>query len=331
MILLPSRLKVVTEDNQSGTYEIEGLYPGYGHTLGNSLRRIILSSLPGSAITNIKIEGALHEFSTVEGVREDALSIILNLKKVRFDIDGDEPQKVSLSIKGSKLVVAGDIQVPGQVQILNPDQYICEITSKTASISIDMTVSKGRGYVSREVHSKEKVDVGTIAVDAVFSPIRKVSYEVENMRVGDRTDHNRLRISIQTDGTLTAREALEESMKIMMKQIQAILNLKDEEIDMIAPSHEANPAQPVISSQPDETSSMSSQSEEDLMDVLKTRVDNMEFSTRTLNALDAAGIRTIGGLVRKTTEDLLELEGLGEKAVQEIKDVLQKYSVNLKD
>src|SRR3989344_8510208 len=192
-IVLPSRPKIISEEDNRGTYEIDGLYPGYGHTLGNSLRRIIYSSLPGAAITSVKINGVPHEFSTIEGVKEDVVAILLNLKKIRFKIISDETQTATLKVKGVKSVIASDITLPGQVEVLNPEQHVADITSKSTTLEIDMVIEKGLGYVPKEVLRKEKVDIGTIALDATFTPVRRANYEVENMRVGDRTDFNRLR------------------------------------------------------------------------------------------------------------------------------------------
>ena len=228
-VILPSKPKIVSEDDFKGTYEIDGLYAGYGHTLGNSLRRIILSSLPGHAITSIKISGVPHEFSTMDGVKEDVITIILNLKKIRFMMTTDEPQVVRLLAKGPGKVTAKDIEEVGQVKVLNKDLYLAEITDKKTSLDIEMTVEKGLGYVSREVLQKDKVSIGTIAVDAIFTPIRRVNYEVENMRVGERTDYNRLRISIETDGSISPKEALEKSIDTMINQLKSIVGFKEEE------------------------------------------------------------------------------------------------------
>ena len=191
-VTLPSKPRVVSEEEFRGIYEIDGLYPGYGHTLGNSLRRIILSSLPGAAITHVKIEGVKHEFDTISGVKEDVITILLNIKRVRLVAHTDEPITITLKKTGAGVVTAADIECPSQVEVLNPDQKICEITNKSTTVEMEMTVENGLGYVAREIHQKEKVDIGTIALDAVFTPIRRANYEVENMRVGDRTDYNRL-------------------------------------------------------------------------------------------------------------------------------------------
>ena len=219
-VALPSKPRVVNEEEFHGVYEVDGLYPGYGHTLGNSLRRIILSSLPGAAITQVKIDGVQHEFSAIDGVKEDVITILLNLKRLRIHMHTDGPVTLTLKASGQKVVTAADITVPSQVEILNPEQKIAEITDKSTKLDIELTVEHGLGYVPREVHQKDKVDIGTIALDAVFTPIRRVNYEVENMRVGDRTDYNRLRIAIETDGTLTPREALEQSIEIMIHQLK---------------------------------------------------------------------------------------------------------------
>ena len=222
-VVLPSKPKIVTEDSTSGSYEIDGLYPGYGHTLGNSLRRIILSSLPGAAITQLKIDGVNHEFSTISGIKEDVITILLNLKKVRFRLTGEEPQRVVLKIKGAHGVTAKDIEVPGQLEVLTPEQHIATITDKNTTLDIEMTVEKGLGYVPKEQLHKDRVEIGAIAVDAIFTPIRRVNYEVENMRVGDRTDFNRLKVFIETDGTISPREAVENCIEIMIHQLKAIV------------------------------------------------------------------------------------------------------------
>ena len=317
-ITLPSKPKVLSEDGFKGSYEIEGLYPGYGHTLGNSLRRIILSSLLGAAITTVKIEGASHEFSTISGVKEDVITILLNLKKARFKLSTMESQTVTLSVKGVKNVTAGDITVSGQVEVLNPEQPIATLTDKSADLNIEITIAKGFGYVSKEVHQKEKMDIGTIAVDAIFTPIRRVNYEVDNMRVGDRTDFNRLSITVETDGTITPRRALEASIEIMVNQLKSVIGFVEKaEVE----AEEMNTLGEEKSPKRDSADN----------DFLKTRVENLDLSTRTNNALSNANIRTIGGLARKTEEDLLEIDGLGDKGIQEIKRALAAYDITLKD
>ncbi len=312
-IILPSKPRIVKEDATSGTYEIDGLYPGYGHTLGNSLRRIILSSIPGAAITSLSIDGVKHEFSAIDGIKEDVIAIILNLKKTRFKLHGDDAQKATLHIKGAKQITAKDIACPSQLEVMNADQYICESTSKDVDIAVEITVEKGLGYVPREVLQKEKADIGTIALDASFTPIRRASYEVENMRVGDRTDHNRLRLAIETDGSITPHEALESAIQTMVTQLQAIVGFRAEVVETQTPA----PAQ-------------AAQVDEDTTDATKVRVEDLGLSTRTENALIAASIRTAGGLARKSEEDLLSTDGLGEKGISEIKKALSDLGLSLK-
>ncbi len=315
-ILLPSKPRVVKEEGFSGVYEIDGLYPGYGHTLGNSLRRIILSSLPGAAITAIKVAGVEHEFSTLPGVTEDVVTIILNLKRVRVALYTDEPQTLTLKVKGIKTVTAAQIEHPGQVSILNPDQHVATLTAKAASLEIELRVEKGLGYVPKEVLQKERVEIGQIVLDAIFTPIRRVNYEVENMRVENRTDFNRLRIAIETDGSLSPSEALQKSIEIMLAQLKAIIGFEEKPLEPVREAAEAE-AQPKPAREID-------------TELLKTRIETIGLSPRTANALVNSNIRTLGGLVRKKEEDILDIDGLGNKGVQEIKKVLAGMGITLK-
>ncbi|MEI6304807.1 MAG: DNA-directed RNA polymerase subunit alpha [Candidatus Taylorbacteria bacterium] len=323
-VVLPSKPRVIREDAQSGIYEIDGLYPGYGHTLGNSLRRIILSSLPGAAITKVKIAGVEHEFSTIDGVKEDVVTILLALKKIRIRIDTDEPQALNLKVKGIKDVTAKDIEVPGQAEVLNPDLHIASLTDKSAEISIEMVVEKGLGYVSKQVIQKDRVEIGAITLDAAFTPIRKANYEVENMRVGDRTDFNRLRLSIETDGTITPHEALEKSIALMITQLKAVVGFKEEEVvevkkEVVTGKDEAGKDEGHVDSLKDVDT-----------ELLKTRIDSLGFSARTAKALTNANIRTLGGLARKKESDIMDVDGLGAKGMQEIKKLLAQHGITLK-
>ncbi len=317
-VALPSKPRVIKEEEFSGVFEIDGLYPGYGHTLGNSLRRIILSSLPGAAITQVKIDGVEHEFSTIAGVKEDVVTILLNLKRVRLLMHSDTPLTISLKASGAQVVTAAQITTPSQITILNPEQKIAEITDKGTTLNLEVTVEHGLGYVPREVHQKEKVDIGTIALDAVFTPIRRVNYEVENMRVGDRTDYNRLRVFIETDGTLTPRQALENSIEIMVHQLKAIIGFQD---SVQRPSE-------VVRADAEEVEDEGGEVD---ADVLKTRIETLDFSTRTLSALENANIRTLGGLVRKKKDDILALDGIGPKGVEELEAILAKMNLGFKE
>jgi DNA-directed RNA polymerase subunit alpha len=312
-VTLPSKPRVVSEEGFKGIFEIDGLYPGYGHTLGNSLRRIILSSLPGAAITQVKIDGVEHEFSTLAGVKEDVLTILLNLRRVRLQLHGNEPMTVSLKSSGAGVITAKDLVAPSQVEILNPEQKIAEITNKTTKLNMEITVENGLGYVPREVHQKDKVEIGTIALDAVFTPIRRANYEVENMRVGDRTDFNRLRMVIETDGTYSAREALEKAIEVMIHQLKAVIGFQEQ-------VEETPEVTPVVAEE---------KNEEPDPELLKTRIETLDLSARTLQALEDASIRTIGGLVRKKKDDILALDGIGPKGVEEVEELLTKMNLTL--
>ena len=308
-ITLPSKPRIVSEEGLQGVYEIDSLYPGYGHTLGNSLRRIILSSLPGAAVTRVKIEGVQHEFATIEGSRETVMEILLNLKRVHFILHGDEPQTISLVAKGTGgAVTAKDFKLPSQVEIMNPEQHICDLSSKT-SLELEATIERGLGYVAREVLTKDKVDIGTIALDATFTPIRRVNYEVENMRVGDRTDFNRLRILIETNGTIAPREALERSIETMIHQLKSIIGFQENEAPTLAES---------------------AQSEASGANASKIKIADLNLSTRITSALEDAGVKSAAGLARKTASALKELDGIGEKAVEEISIALAGHGLTLK-
>lgn len=313
-VTLPSKPRVVSEAEFSGVYEIDGLYPGYGHTLGNSLRRIILASLPGATVTQVKIEGVGHEFSTMSGMNEDVITLLLNLKRVRFNLHGDEAMTVSLKKSGVGAVTAADIICPSQVEILNPTQHIAELTAKSSSLDMEIRIERGLGYVPREIHQRDKVEIGTIALDAVFTPIRRANYEVENMRVGDRTDYNRLRIAIETDGTITPRAALEKSIEIMVHQLKAIIGFQDQTVHVSTPEAE-------VAAIPEVTAVDT--------EILKTRIETLELSSRTLQALETASIRTVGGLVRKSKGDILALDGIGPKGVEEIETLLTTMNLSL--
>lgn len=318
-ISLPSKPRMVSEEENKGVYEIDGLYAGYGYTLGNSLRRIILSSIPGAAVTAVKIDGVSHEFSKLAGIKEDVITILLNLKKVRFKLLTDESQQAVINVQGIKNVTAKDIKAPSQIEILNKDEHIANLVSKDAKFKVELTIEKGLGYVPRENLHKEKVDIGTIFIDAIFTPIRRVNYEVENMRVGDRTDYNRLRFFIETDGTMPPSEALEKSIEIMISHLSAIVGFQKKE-----PSLEE--LKEVVL---DGVENKEGSSEEE-MEILKTRTEDLRLSSRTLNAVSQMGIRTLGGLGRKKEEDFLEMKGVGKKAIQEIKRVLGNYGLTLK-
>jgi len=225
-------IKTISEDNKIGKFSVEGLYPGYGLTLGNSLRRVLLSSLPGAAITQFKVKGILHEFSTIPGVVEDVVEIGLNLKKIRFQFFADEPQVLTLKIKGEKDVVAGDIEASTQVVVMNPGEHLFTVTDKKADVEMEITVDKGLGYVPVERRKTEKLEIGVVALDAIFTPVQAVSFKVDNMRVGDRTDYNKLDLEIVTDGTITPSDALHKAGNILLDHFKKISEISVRELSV---------------------------------------------------------------------------------------------------
>lgn len=315
-INLPQNPKVVKTEGNRAIFEIEGLYPGYGVTLGNALRRVLLSSLPGAAVTGVKIKGVQHEFSTLPHVLEDAIEIILNLRQVRFKLYTNETVKLFLNAKGEKEIKAKDIKTTSDVEIINPETHIATLTDKKAELEIEIEVDKGFGFVAVETRHKEKLEIGLIAVDAIFSPIRKVNFEVENMRMGDRTDFNRLRLDIETDGSLAPEEAFKKASEILVEQFKALQTIgeeagKEKEIEGVQEEKK--------------------EEEEEQEDSGKAKLEEMKFSKRTFNALTEAGIKSAGGLAKKTKEELLEIEGIGAKGVAETKKGLKKLGLNLKE
>src|SRR3989344_1411166 len=299
-IVLPARTRIVSEEENKGTYEIDGLYPGYGHTLGNSLRRILLSSLSGAAVTKVKIEGASHEFATLPGVLEDVVTILLNIKQLRFKIHTDGPETAAVEVRGVKEIKGKDIKCPTQLEVMNKDLHLATLTDKNAGFNAEFTVEKGIGFVPSEELVKDKVSVGTIVLDAIFTPIRRATYEVENMRVGDRTDYNRLRLFIETDGTISSRAALKEALRIMRQHIEHIENFEGDAEPGAALGEEAGFAE-------------------------------MKLSQRTKNALVSAGFSVPEELSQKSESEIRDLDGAGEKAVAEIKKALAKLKLSLKE
>lgn len=225
------KIKKISETEKEGVFEIEGLYTGYGLTLGNALRRALFSSLAGAAITQIKIKGVEHEFSTIPGVLEDVVEITLNLKKVRFRFFATEPQILTLKVKGEKKVTANDIKTNAQVEVVNPDSHIATLTNKNAELDMELTVEKGLGYVPVEARKIEKLPIKTIALDAIFTPIVKVNFNIENMRVGERTDYNRLRIIIETDGSISPSNALHKSCNVLKDHLEKISAIEVKEAE----------------------------------------------------------------------------------------------------
>jgi len=229
-IPLPQKAKVAKKEENRAVFEIDGCYPGYGMTLGNAFRRVLLSSLPGAAITSVKIKGVSHEFSTIPHILEDVIHIILNLKQIRFKVNSPEslPLKIELKTSGEKDVKAKDIKLSSEIEIINRDIHIATLTDKKAKLEMEIEIQSGLGYVPVEQRKKEKLEIGAIAVDAIFSPIRKINYEIEDMRVGDRTDFNRLMIDIETDGSITPEDAFKKSADILVDHFALFTSEKKE-------------------------------------------------------------------------------------------------------
>jgi len=315
MIPLPLPPKVIQKKKNHAVFEIEGLYPGYGVTIGNSLRRVLLSSLQGAAVTEVKIKGVPHEFSTIPGVLEDTIMIMLNIKNLRFKIFEGDSQKIELHKKGEGEVKGADFKIPSQVKLVNPEIHLATITDKKTELDIEIQIEKGIGYVPKDQLKTKKGEIGSMAVDAIYTPIRNVNFQVENMRVGDRTDFDKLNLEIETDGTITPEEAFFEACDILIKHFNIIFEGK---------------ASPSAKASGDKGKEIKTE-EEGEKDATKLLIEDMKLTGRTLNALVNNGIKTVGGIMRKSEKGLLELEGMGDKAVSEIKRKVKKLGLELKD
>ncbi len=311
-LIQPKRLEVEKETLTPfyGKFVAEPLERGFGITLGNSLRRILLSSLQGAAITSVKIDGVLHEFSTIPGVKEDVTEIILNLKEVRLKLHTEGPKIIRIKAEGQKELTAGDIITGDAVEILNPEHHIATL-SRDAKLSMEMTVKMGRGYVPAERNKEENQPIGTIPIDAIFSPIKKVNYTVTNARVGQITDYDRLTLEVWTDGSLAPEEAITSAAKIMQDQLSIFVNLAEggEEEE-------------------EETSSLQKEDEK-LNENLFRSVDELELSVRSANCLKHANIKLIGDLVQKTEAEILATKNFGKKSLNEIKEILAGMGLSL--
>jgi len=315
MISLPLPPKVTQKKKNQAVFEIEGLYPGYGVTIGNSLRRVLLTSLEGVAATEVKIKGVSHEFSTIPGVLEDVIMITLNLKNLRFKIFEGESYKIELKADGEGEVTGKDFKLPSQVKLANPEAHIATITDKKTDFILELQIEKGIGYVPRDQVKKGKAEIGSIALDAIYTPIKNVNFQVENMRVGDRTDFDKLSLEIETDGTITPEDAFFQACEILIKHFNIIFEGK------------AGDEKPKKSEKAEKAETTEETGE---TDVTKTAVEDLKFTGRTLNALLNNSIKTVGGITRKSEKDLAELEGMGDKAISEIKRKIKKLGLELK-
>jgi len=326
-IVLPSRPRVVSSSLMEGVFEIDGFYPGYGITVGNVLRRILLSSLPGAAITQVKIEGVQHEFSTISGIQEDVITILLNLKKIRFQMHTNEPQRLQLSVKGEQIITGKNLETSSVLEVANKDAHIATLTDKQAKLNMELIVETGLGYIPREVGRREKVEVGMMTIDALFSPVNHVRYEVENMRVGEHTNYNRLRLSIGTDGTITPEEAFEKSAKIAVEQFSALAEgfATEEEL-----TREREVETYVLAGENAPQTRDGESNGEDETDFTKTKIEDLRLPSRTIHVLHEHGIKTVGGLLRRDAEALSKIPGIGEKAILEVKRALGSMGLTLK-
>lgn len=324
MITPPEKPKIIEKGENKATFEIEACYPGYGITLGNAFRRVLLSSLPGAAITDVKIQGIQHEFSSIPHVIEDVIQIILNLKQVRFKLQTEGPVNVRIKAKGKKEVKAGDIQTIAGLEVSNKDAHIATLTDKKAELEIEIKVDSGLGYYPLENRKKEKLEVGQIAIDAIFGPVRRANYVVENMRVGEKTDYNRLVFNIETDGTITPKEAFLKAGQILVKQFKVFTFLEKKEKKKIIRTKIAlakeKKGKPVKKETVHKT----------VTEIAKQKISGLKISLRVIVALEAAGLKTIAGLMRKTEDDLKKIEGLGDKSIVEIKRAIGKLGLTLK-
>lgn len=310
MINLSFQTKIIKKTPNRAIFEIEPLYPGYGVTIGNTLRRVLLSSIEGAAITQVKIKGAPSEFTTLPGIKEDVLDITLNLKNVKVKLVGDEPQKIELKLSGEKEVKAGDIKTPPEVEIINKDLHIASLTSKNAKLEMEMIVDKGLGYVRAENLKEGKAEVGVIYLDAIFTPVEKVSFVVENAMFEKRTDYNKLKIEVITDGSIEPEEAFKRALEIIKSHISSIqesFNFKE-------------------GVQEEKVVGVAKKVKEDK----KLTLEDLNLSSRTINILNEAGIKSLEGLLRKKEDSLKEIKGMGEKSLKEIKTKLKRKGLELK-
>lgn len=324
-ITLSAHPKYTQIEKNIGKIEIDGCYPGYGTTLGNTLRRVLLSSLPGTAATSVKIKGISHEYSTIPGVLEDAIQIILNLKKIRFHSHKDEPVKLTLKEKGLKKITAGDIQCPSDVEVINKDALIATITDKKGEVEMEIEVQNGLGYVPVEQQIRETKEIGLIAIDAVFTPVRRVNYSIENTRVGKRTDFDKITLEIETDGSIDPKEAYEKAVRLIVEQFE---NIKDFEIE------QKEEVRPEVGTAVEDKKKADEATEEKREfakeESLNTGIEALSLSTRTMNVLEKGKLKTVSDLIALSEEQMMDLEGMGGKGIKEIKKAIGNFGLTLK-
>ena len=303
------RIEWVNKDGDNyGRFVVEPLERGYGTTLGNSLRRILLSSLPGAAVTSVKIEGVLHEFSTIPHVREETPEILLNLKELRMKIHSQEPQVLIVDAQGEGEVRAGDIKAPAEVEILNPELVIATL-EEGGKLYMEITAQVGRGYVTAERNKFPNQPIGVIPVDSIFSPIRKVNFNIEDTRVGQITDYDRLTLDVWTDGSIRADEAISLGAKILSKHLSLFINLTEKV---------------------DEVEIASEDGENDKEKILEMTIEELDLSVRSYNCLKRAGINTVEELIRRSDEEMMKVRNLGKKSLEEVQNKLKELGLTLR-
>jgi DNA-directed RNA polymerase subunit alpha len=297
-----------TYTNTFGKFQLQPLERGYGVTMGNSMRRVLLSSLSGSAITAVKFSGVLHEFTTIEGVVEDVSEVILNLKQVRLKLINKKPTKIDISFNGQSEFKAGDIQKhSSEVEILNPDLHIATLNS-SAKFDLEIRIGRGKGYVSSMENVSEEQSIGVIPIDSIFTPIKNVKYDVENVRIGDKNDFEKLTLEVTTDGSITPEDAVTQAAKILREHIQLFINfdIEQEEEQAAAPKDSER---------------------ERIRKILLTNVDDLELSVRSHNCLKAANIKTLGDLVRKDESEMLKFRNFGRKSLAELMEIVENMGL----
>jgi DNA-directed RNA polymerase subunit alpha len=307
--------KIVREevDEHRGVFQIEPLDRGFGHTFGNSLRRVLLSSLEGAAVTSVKVEGTAHEFTTLPGIREDVTDIVLNLKNLVARLHGDSPEvEVHIAKKGAGVVTAADIEAPAELEILNPELEIANLSDR-GRLEMTLTIGRGRGYSPAEMNRGPQHTIGVIPIDSIFTPVRRVSYQVESARVGQRTDYDKLSLDITTDGSVEPKDALAEAAEILMHQPAIFTDI--DAIDVSRPSAD---------SQPD------SRDRADAHPMENFPIEELELGVRSYNCLKRVGIETIGDLVMKTENELAAIPNFGKKSIEEVKETLAQHGLNLR-
>ena len=304
-------IEEISEDKKYGRFVVEPLERGYGTTLGNSLRRIMLSSLPGAAVSQVKIEGVLHEFSSIPGIKEDVTEIIMNLKSlaIKNSSETDEVKKAVIDFEGEGVVRASDIQVDQDIEIMNPDQVIATLNgSKDSKLYMEIIITKGRGYISADKNKSEDLPIGVIAVDSIYTPVERVNVTVENTRVGQITDYDKLTLDVYTDATLAPDEAVSLAAKVLSEHLKLFINL----------SENAKNAEVMIEKEDDEKEK-----------VLEMNIDELELSVRSFNCLKRAGINTVEELTNRTPEDMMKVRNLGRKSLDEVLAKLKELGLQL--